>query len=85
MIEETGFAAKKWKRLGAVFAAPGFCNELIHLFKAWDLKADFAEQDEDEHIELARMNVAAVRKAVQSGKIRDAKTMSALLCAGVVS
>ncbi len=84
LIEETGFAAKRWKKLGAVFAAPGFCNELIHLFKAWDLKADYAEQDEDEHIELARMSVGAVRKAVKSGKIRDAKTMSALLCAEIL-
>lgn len=84
LIEETGFAAKKWRKLGAVYTAPGFCSELIHLFKAWDLKADFAEQDEDEHIELARMSVDAVRKAVRQNKIRDAKTMSALLCSGVL-
>src|SRR5689334_7219666 len=25
LIEEIGFAARKWKKLGAVFTAPGFC------------------------------------------------------------
>src|SRR5206468_5168327 len=51
LIEEIGFAARKWKRLGAVYTAPGFCTEKIHLFKAWDLKPAFAEKDDDEHIE----------------------------------
>lgn len=79
LIEETGFAAKKWQRLGAVYTAPGFCSEKIHLFKAWDLKPAFAEQDEDEHIVLHPLSRDKVRKAVRSGKIRDAKTLSALL------
>jgi ADP-ribose pyrophosphatase len=84
LIEETGFAANRWQKLGAVFTAPGFCTELIHLFRAWDLKSDFAEKDDDEHIELARMSLTAIKKAVRQNKIRDAKTMSALLCAGVL-
>jgi ADP-ribose pyrophosphatase len=84
LIEEIGFAARKWKKLGAVFTAPGFCTERIHLYKAWDLKAAFAEKDEDEHIELAAMTMSDVRRAIKNGKICDAKTMSALMCLSVM-
>jgi ADP-ribose pyrophosphatase len=80
LVEEIGFAAKSWLKLGEIFTAPGFCSEKIHLFKAWDLKPAFAEQDEDEHIEPATMTMAEVKKAIRSGKIQDAKTLSALAC-----
>jgi ADP-ribose pyrophosphatase len=83
LIEETGFAARKWRRLGAVFAAPGFCTELIHLFCAWDLSPKFAEKDEDEHIEVVHMSLEALGKAARKNTIRDAKTMSALLLLGL--
>ncbi|HYF48162.1 MAG TPA: NUDIX hydrolase [Planctomycetota bacterium] len=84
LIEEIGFAARKWKKLGAIYTAPGFCTEKIHLFKAWDLKADFAEKDEDEHIRVVTMPVAKVRAMVKEGKINDAKSLSALACAGIL-
>ncbi|MCZ7647710.1 MAG: NUDIX hydrolase [Planctomycetota bacterium] len=79
LIEEIGFAARKWRKLGAVFTAPGFCSERIVLFKAWDLYPRTAAQDEDEHIEPRPMTPAQVRKAVRAGRICDAKTLSALL------
>ncbi|MEI6231572.1 MAG: NUDIX hydrolase [Planctomycetota bacterium] len=80
LIEETGFAAKKWKKLGAVLLAPGYCSEVIHVFKAWDLKPATAEQDDDEHIEPPiPFSPEQLRKAIASGKIRDAKTLSAVL------
>lgn len=79
IIEETGFAARNWKPLGKIFPAPGFCSELIHLFKASDLRPAFAEQDEDEHIELAAMSPAELGRALRAGKIHDAKSLSAIL------
>lgn len=85
LIEETGFAAKKWRKIGAVFTAPGFCSELIHLYKAWDLRAAHAEKDEDEYIRPAAMSMKDVRRAVGAGRIRDAKTLSALMCLSVIS
>jgi len=84
IVEETGFAAAKWQKLGEVFTAPGFCTEKIHLFKAWDLKEAFAEKDDDEFIELAAMSMKDVRRAIANGNICDAKTMSALMCMEVL-
>jgi ADP-ribose pyrophosphatase len=78
LIEEIGFAARKWKKLGAIFTAPGFCSELIHIYKASDLKAAFAEKDEDEHIEVVSMSLKQLRQAVKNGNICDGKTICAL-------
>ena len=79
LIEETGFAAKTWRKLGFIYNAPGYATERIYLYEAWDLTPAHAEQDEDEHIRLASMSPAQVRRAVSAGKIPDAKTLSALL------
>lgn len=79
LVEEIGFSAKEWTKLGAIFTAPGFCSEKIYLFEARNLKAAFAEKDEDEHIDPpVALSLAEVRKAVRGGKIIDAKTVSAL-------
>jgi ADP-ribose pyrophosphatase len=80
LIEETGFAAKKWQALGYIFTAPGFCSERIFLFAAWDLSPAYADQDDDEHIAPpTAMTLQQVKKAVTSGKICDGKTLSSLL------
>jgi len=79
LMEEIGFAASKWKQLGEVYTAPGFCSERIVLFKAWDLTPQKAKGDEDEFIEVVPMTPREVRRAVRSGKIHDAKSLSAFL------
>jgi len=81
LIEETGFAARRWRKLGFIYNAPGYSTEVIHLYKAWDLKPAHGALDEDEHIELTPMTMAQVRRAVKAWKIVDAKTMCALLLA----
>jgi ADP-ribose pyrophosphatase len=85
LIEEIGFAAKKWKKLGAIFLAPGYCSELIHLFKAWDLTPAHAEQDEDEHIDAPlAFSPAKLKDAIADGTVCDAKTLSAMYLCGIV-
>lgn len=83
LIEETGFAARRWRKLGAIYNAPGYSSEVIHLYRAWDLRPAHGEQDADEHIELEVMTLNEVRRAVRGGKIVDAKTLSALLYEGL--
>jgi len=84
LIEELGFAAKKWKKLGAVALAPGYSSEIIHIYKAWDLTPARGEQDEDEHIaKPVAYSRAQLKKAIASGRIRDAKTLSGLFLCGM--
>jgi ADP-ribose pyrophosphatase len=79
LVEETGFAAKKWRALGQIFTAPGFCSEKIFLFEARSLTPAFLEKDDDEHIELEVMTLDALLSAARDGKITDSKTLSALM------
>ncbi len=80
LIEEIGCSAKKWKKLGAILLAPGYSSEVIHLFKAWDLKPAKADQDDDEYIDPPiPFSPEQLRKAIASGKVHDAKTLSAVM------
>lgn len=35
--EETGYKAKHFEKLGAIYTAPGYCTEILHIFKATGL------------------------------------------------
>jgi ADP-ribose pyrophosphatase len=83
LIEEVGFAARKWRKLGAIFVAPGYTTELIHIFEARDLVPAHAEQDEDEHIETAELTKKQVLEAVKRGRVRDGKSVAAVQLAGI--
>ncbi len=84
LIEETGFAARRWKKLGDVFVAPGYSTEKIVIYLAWDLKPAVGAQDEDEHIRLRPMTLDRIQAAVKNRRIEDGKTLNALFLAGVV-
>jgi ADP-ribose pyrophosphatase len=83
LVEEVGFAARKWKKLGTIYVAPGYTTERIHIFEARDLRPAHAEQDEDEHIEPVEMSRAELLAAVKSGRICDGKSLAAVKLAAV--
>ena len=77
--EETGYAAASLVHLGATWMAPGFCDEYIHYYLATDLTEDPLPQDHDEYIgEPVRLTIDELEAAIRSGKISDAKTITAL-------
>lgn len=83
LVEEIGFAARRWRKLGSIFVAPGYTTEVIHIYEARDLRPAFAEQDEDEHIETVELSKRQVVDAVRRGRIRDGKSVSAVHLAGL--
>jgi ADP-ribose pyrophosphatase len=85
LIEETGFAARRWKKLGAIHNAPGYSSERIVLYLAWDLYPAHGEQDADEDVRAVALTRAALNAAIRSGRLTDAKTLSALLLYGACS
>jgi len=79
--EETGFRAGTWRQLGSFFSAPGFTSEQIHLFLATDLSAAVEGRrhaEEDERLILSWMPWRDAVAAVESGDIRDAKSVAGL-------
>ena len=76
--EEAGMAAAKWRALGSFLVAPGYSDEVIHLFYASELRPETLPQDEDEEIEVVRLSPGEARKQLREGGIRDAKSALAL-------
>ena len=79
LLEETGYRARKWKRILHFFASPGFVAEPMSLFWARDLESGVAEPEEDEVIEQRLMPLSKAVAMVMRGSIRDAKTISGIL------
>lgn len=79
--EEIGMAAAHLTKLGAFYLAPGYSNEISHVFLARDLSADPLEQDTGELIWVERYTLEEVWELAKSGEIRDGKTLAVLMLA----
>jgi ADP-ribose pyrophosphatase len=77
--EEAGYRAGRLESLGPMWASPGFTDEKIHLFAAFDLTSVPQRLEADEVIEVERMSFARALELVWSGELTDAKSQLALL------
>jgi ADP-ribose pyrophosphatase len=77
--EEAGQRAGRLEPLGPIWTTPGFTDERIHLFAAFDLEAVPQRLQNDEVIEPVTMRLAAALDLVWSGELSDAKSALALL------
>jgi len=73
--EEIKMKAAHWEKILDYYSAPGFCNEILHLYLARDLSASFAEADEDEFLEIVKLPLATAYKYIFEGKIVDGKSI----------
>jgi ADP-ribose pyrophosphatase len=76
--EEIGYQAGRFERLSSIFTAPGFTDEVIHLYKATGLTKGRQQLDRDEVLEVIEMPIAEAIGKIQDGTIRDAKTIVGL-------
>ncbi|MEP7287218.1 MAG: NUDIX hydrolase [Chloroflexota bacterium] len=79
--EEIGYKPGKLEKIGAIFVAPGYTSEFIHLYLATDLSESRLELDEDEFIEVSRVPFQEAITLIHVGEIIDGKSVSALLLA----
>lgn len=77
--EETGCSAERCDRLTTIFPSPGFCDEQIHLFMAVGLTQGEAAREKDEFLEVEPLPLSRALSMIESGEIRDSKTVVALL------
>jgi ADP-ribose pyrophosphatase len=83
IIEETGYCAKIFKRLGQIYPVPGYSTERIVIYKASDLKkVSTAKAEDDEVIKNCIVRREKIRDFFRQGKICDAKTICALTMVG---
>jgi ADP-ribose diphosphatase len=77
--EETGFVAKKIRKLLSFWPTAAFSDEVIHLYVAEDLRPTRMNPDDDEYIELSTVTPARLEKMIYAGEVQDSKTLIAYL------
>lgn len=80
--EETGYRAGRLEHLASFYTAPGFTDEIMHLYLASDLSQTAQHTDGDEFINIEYYKPAQLKQMLQDKKIIDAKTIAGLLLAG---
>jgi ADP-ribose pyrophosphatase len=79
LAEEAGYEAGQIVALGSIWTTPGFTDEVIHLFAAFDLERCASRPEDDEVIEVIRMPLERALDLVWRGELRDAKSALALI------
>jgi ADP-ribose pyrophosphatase len=77
--EETGYRARRFRRMIEFFPTPGFVSERMVTFLAENLRAGDARPEADERIETRAFPLPELLRRIRSGRIRDGKTIAGLL------
>lgn len=75
--EECGATAKEFISLGEIYPTPGYTNEIIRLYAAFDLTFEEQNLDDDEFLEVCKIDFDSLISKIISGEIKDAKTIAA--------
>ena len=79
LAEETPYCAEQVEFVLKFYTAPGFCDEVIHLYRVVNIRAESTlSPDQDEFVETVLMGRAEVQAAIKNGEICDGKTLIAL-------
>jgi len=82
IIEETGYSARKFTKLGIIYPVPGYSTEKITMYTAEGLIMRGVACEADEVIEPLVVTRKTVRELFKAGKIIDAKTICAFAHCG---
>ena len=83
LIEEIGMRAGRIEKLVELFMTPGFSDEHMTIFAAFDLEptASATEGPEETHMTIEQVALDDVPDLIASGEVADAKTIIGLLMA----
>ena len=76
--EEVGFQAEALTFLTSIWTAPGFTDEVIHIYRASGLRPGKQNLDQDEILDIVEWPLEEAMAKIQDGTIRDAKTIIGL-------
>lgn len=74
LLEETGLEAGEIVRIGHFYPAIGFCDEIIHIYVARNLRSSNSRTDDDEFVDTVRMPLTQALSMLDDGNIDDGKT-----------
>ena len=79
LLEETGYTAGQWTRLGVLHTAIAYTDEAIELYLARNLTQGKASPDAGEFLETLVVPFDEAIAMVRDGRITDVKTVAGLL------
>jgi ADP-ribose pyrophosphatase len=77
--EEVGLRPRSLEPLLVFWTTPGFCDEVMHLYRATGLESVPPRPEADESIEAATFTLAEAHEMIRGGEVREGKTLVALL------
>jgi ADP-ribose pyrophosphatase len=77
--EEIGYLPGRVEKLGGFYSTPGFCNEYLYLYLAFDLKPSQLVAEDTAGIDVVRVKPSQVMRMIKSGEICDSKSVAGLL------
>lgn len=81
LTEETGYRARRLRKIAEFYSAPGFCTEFLRIYAATGLTPATGTPDEDEQIRVVPVLLHEAVRMARDGRIRDAKSIIGLLAA----
>lgn len=82
--EETGYVAKRWRKLGAFQSTNGMLCEIGHVFLAQGLRQTAHHEQAEEGIDRMRwVSLPAALRMIAAGQITDGQSICALGLAGL--
>ena len=76
--EEVGYRAGNLTLLTSIWTAPGFTDEVIHIYLGTHLEVGKQNLDQDEVLEIVEWPLEEAMAKIVDGTIRDAKTIIGL-------
>ena len=76
--EEAGLKAGRLEKLFVIYPTPGYTNEKIYLYRAYDCQKVAAHLDEGEFLDAVYLPIEKVKEMLKNGQINDSKTIIAL-------
>jgi ADP-ribose pyrophosphatase len=77
--EETGYRARRWKKLLTFYSSPGYVAEKMHVYLATGLIQGDPRPMEDERIQCRWFTPRELDRMIRAGRLPDAKTIAAFL------
>ncbi len=78
LLEETGLKAETWEAVGVFRPSPGYTDEKLYVYIARNLTLGKQNLDEDEFLDVVKLNATKAIKKVENGEITDAKSVIAI-------
>ena len=79
LLEETGYRAKRWKKMVRYFASPGFLGEFMTVFLADGLTQGEAQPEYDEQLEIELVPLSKLLRMIEAGEVADGKTLISVM------